>query len=481
MFQITRRRLTLWYASVTALLLLILASGVYIYVRATLIERIDDTLNHVVEVVERSLVIEPTEDGLVWMLDGRVSQRVNVEASFRNNALFQNDDDRIDLEWFNALGELQWTTFAAPLPLPLHPLRREETVQISPQDREPLGDQVGDSSLGRDPLLLRQLTERVQLGRQVLGYLRVSHPWFEVTKPTRRLITDLAIGLVVLVGVVGAIGWFLSGLAMRPVQEAYQRLKQFTADASHELRNPIAMIQANVQASLGELGELETGQVSGEFSGQVSGQQQLLVVERLTRRLGRLVDDLLFLARQDSGIVEPQWSRVDLDQLLLELLEEYSLLAQEQGVNLELILPDCSDQEDFWVQGDRDQLTRVFSNLIQNALQYTPPGGSITLALSVPLSIPPDFPLRGKPHPVLSVTVTDTGPGITEEALPHIFDRFYRADPSRLRASAEGTGLGLAIVQAIVVAHQGQIKVNSHLHQGSEFTVILPRQLAMEN
>jgi len=467
MFQIIRRRLTLWYASVTALLLLILASGVYIYVRATLIERIDDTLNHVVEVVERSLVIEPAGDGLVWMLDGRVSQRVNVEASFRNNALFQNDDDRIDLEWFNALGELQWSTFAVPLPLPLHPLRREETVQINPQ--QGLGDPaLGDPALGNEPLLLRQLTERVQLGRQVLGYLRVSHPWFEVTKPTRRLITDLSIGLVVLVGVVGAIGWFLSGLAMRPVQEAYQQLRQFTADASHELRNPIAMIQANVQASLGELG-------TGDSSQQQPSQQQLLVVERLTRRLGRLVDDLLFLARQDSGMVEPQWSRVDLDQVLLELLEEYSLLAQEQGVNLELILPDCSDQEDFWVQGDRDQLTRVFSNLVQNALQYTPPGGSITLALSVPLSIPPEFFLRGKPHPVLSITVTDTGQGIAEDALPHIFDRFYRADPSRLRAAAAGTGLGLAIVQAIVLAHQGQIKVTSRLHQGSEFTVILPR------
>ena len=108
-FQRTRRRLTRWYASVTALLLRILAVGLYGYVRATLIERIDDTLNHVVEVVERSLVIEPADDNLVWMLDGHLSQRVNVEASFRNNALFQNDDDRIDLEWFSADGDLRWS------------------------------------------------------------------------------------------------------------------------------------------------------------------------------------------------------------------------------------------------------------------------------------------------------------------------------------------------------------------------------------
>ena len=444
-FQRTRRRLTLWYASVTALLLLILAVGLYGYVRATLIERIDDTLNHVVEVVERSLVIEPADDNLVWMLDGHLSQRVNVEASFRNNALFQNDDDRIDLEWFSAAGDLRWSTFNQPLPLPLHQHHWEETVNIAP-------DAYGD------PLLLRQLTSPVQVGRQVLGYLRVSHPWFEVTKPTRRLLLDLSIGCIILVGAVGAIGWLLSGLAMRPIQDSYQRLKQFTADASHELRNPIAVIQANIQATLGD-----------ESLAQ-DCQRQLQVVERLTRRLGRLVDDLLFLARQDSGMVQPQWTDVDLDGVLLELRSDYDLLALDQGVTLALDFHSPQPEPEFRLRGDRDYLSRLFGNLLQNALHHTPTGGTISLTLKEI----PDGLWRGQPHPLLVVDVQDTGTGIAPEELPHIFDRFYRSDPARRRSSTHGSGLGLAIVQAIVATHQGQIQVSSHLGQGTTFHIRLP-------
>ena len=494
MFQSTRRRLTLWYATITAILLLVLASGVYGYVRATLIERIDDTLNHVVEVVERSLVIEPAEDGLVWMLDGRVSQRVNVEASFRNNALFRNDDDRIDLEWFSAQGELQWSTFNIPLPLslpfPLTVSHREETVHIAPKE---LPEKRPEQSLDRDypkPLVLRQLTERVEIGRQVLGYLRVSHPWFEVTKPTRQLVADLAIGLVVLVLVVGAIGWLLSGLAMRPVQESYQRLKQFTADASHELRTPIAIIQANVQLALseleeseklgiseklGKLGELQESEESEAASTKTSFKLHFQRVERLTRRLGRLVDDLLFLARQDSGIVQPYWSTIDLEQLLLETIEDYEIMATEQKVQLGLALTDSPENQTFHLQGDRDQLTRLISNLMHNALQHTPPGGTITLRLEEPTEIV----VRGKNHAALAFSVIDTGSGIAHTELPHIFHRFYRSDPARDRSTGDGAGLGLAIVQAIVQTHQGQIKVHSQIDQGSEFRVILPTRIGL--
>jgi len=491
MFQSTRRRLTLWYATITAILLLVLASGVYGYVRATLIERIDDTLNHVVEVVERSLVIEPAEDGLVWMLDGRVSQSVNVEASFRNNALFRNDDDRIDLEWFSAQGELQWSTFNIPLPLPL-PLsvsHREETVHIAPEtfpekSPEKSQERFQETSPDRDypePLVLRQLTERVEIGRQVLGYLRVSHPWFEVTKPTRQLMADLAIGLVILVLVVGAIGWLLSGLAMRPVQESYQRLKQFTADASHELRTPIAIIQANVQLALSELEESGVSEKSGELqeseteSTKTSFRLHFQRVERLTRRLGRLVDDLLFLARQDSGIVQPYWSTIDLEQLLLETIEDYEIMATEQKVQLLLALTDSPENQTFHLQGDRDQLTRLISNLMHNALQHTPPGGTITLRLEEPTEIM----VRGKNHAALAFSVIDTGSGIPHTELPHIFHRFYRSDPARDRSTGDGAGLGLAIVQAIVQTHQGQIKVHSQINQGSEFRVILPTRIGL--
>lgn len=486
MFQTTRRRLAIWYTSVTAVLLLVFATGVYMYVRSTLIERIDDTLNHVVEVVQRSLVIEALPKGQF---------RVNVEASFRNNA-DTVEDDHIDLEWFSATGELLWSTLTEPLNIPLRgPNRTGETVKVvkDPQTHTVLGGV--QQSRGVDELLqdtgfsLRQVTERVQLGRQVLGYLRVSHPWFEVTKPTRLLILDLSLGTAFMVISVAASGWWLSGLAMKPVRESYQSLKQFTADASHELRNPIAMIQTNVQVALADP-EIEAEDM-------LPYRQQLKVIERLTRRLGRLVDDLLFLARQDGGMVQSNWVTVPLDVLLMEVIEEQQLLATEKGITLLLNLIDtpeggtgnepdtdsqssniavCSaiqnlkSQEDALATlGDWSQLARLFTNLVSNALQYTPVNGRVEVELQ-------PWGRHGGSH--LQVRVRDNGIGIPSEALPHIFDRFYRVDPARTHGNSlttTGSGLGLAIAYAIVENHHGHIQVESILYQGTTVTVTLPK------
>jgi OmpR-family two-component system manganese-sensing sensor histidine kinase len=451
MFQATRRRLALWYTTVTAVLLLLFATGVYLYVRSTLIERVDDTLKHVVEVVERSLVIQPGEASAI-------PYRVNVEASFRDNA-DAVEDDHIDLEWFSPTGELLWSTLSEPLNIPLHPTHYTgETVHLSASADH----------------LLRQVTERVQIGRHVLGYLRVSHPWFEVTKPIQQLIVDLTLGTIVMVMSVAAIGWFLSGLAMKPVRESYQRLKQFTADASHELRNPIAMIQTNVQVALADP-DLESP----------LQRHQLKVVERLTQRLGRLVNDLLFLARADSGMVQPQCQPVPLDALLMEVIEEQQLVAAEKGISLSLHLVETSTSAEtdnlddaFTLQGDWDQLARLFTNLVSNAVQYTP------AALEKSREAAVQVELQQLEHPsnvggrntqsLLRVQVRDTGTGISESALPHIFDRFYRVDPARTHDPAAGSGLGLAIAQAIVENHHGHIQVESILNQGTTVTVSLP-------
>lgn len=451
MFQATRRRLALWYTTVTAVLLLLFATGVYLYVRNTLIERVDDTLKHVVEVVERSLVIQKAEaPGIPY--------RVNVEASFRDNA-DAVEDDHIDLEWFSPTGELLWSTLSDPINIPLHPNNQGETVYYSPEH------------------LLRQVTERVEISRYVLGYLRVSHPWFEVTKPSRQLIIDLGFGTIAMIISTGAIGWLLSGLAMKPVRESYSRLKQFTADASHELRNPIAMIQTNVQVALAD----------PDFEPQLQ-RQQLKVVERLTQRLGRLVNDLLFLARADSGIVQAQWQIIPLDALLIEVIEEQQLVAAEKGISLSLHFVDppfnkssdpfaATEEEAFTLQGDWDQLARLFTNLVSNAVQYTettekPHQASVQVELQ---QIERPSSVGGRTMPsLLKVQVRDTGIGISEDALPHIFDRFYRVDPARKYATTAGSGLGLAIAQAIVENHHGQIQISSILNQGTTVTVTLP-------
>lgn len=527
MFQATRRRLAIWYTAVTAVLLLVFAVGFYVYVRSTLVERVDDTLNHVVEVVERSLVIEsvsgsfdpasdpasnPNLDGVEW--------RVNVEASFRSNAN-TTDDDHIDLEWFSPTGELLWSTLEQSLNLPLHLNPRGETVHL------------------RDDQLLRQITQRVQIGRQVLGYLRVSHPWFEVTTPIRRLIFDLAIGMTLMVGTVAAVGWLLSGLAMAPIRESYQRLRQFTADASHELRNPIAVIQTNVQVALTD------PQPDPEFM-----HDQLLVVERITRRLGRLVDDLLFLARQDSGAMQMN-TPVSICGLLEDIVNEQRAIATDNAVHLtfdalflapdfghsdgdrreeslsrsepdempeslhsssvqDVLTQDSSAEKSqrstvsaderpqgqssslasplYLVQGDADQLRRLFTNLIANAIHYTPAQGWVRVVLE-PLPANPGLGTHAIAQGEgVKVNVCDSGVGISPDDLPHIFERFYRADRARttlrsLRTAgnaappetgATGAGLGLAIAKAIVDNHRGQLRVESQPGQGTTFEVILP-------
>ncbi|MCF3575913.1 sensor histidine kinase [Planktothrix agardhii] len=437
MFQATRRRLAIWYTAVTAILLLLFASGFYFYVRNTLIERIDDTLNHVVEVVERSLVIEPMATPTAMspaVLAGQF--QVNVEASFRNN-LNTVEDDHIDIEWFSPTGELLWSTFSQVLDIPVDPKHSGETVHISEDNN------VSET-------ILRQVTDRVEIGRQVLGYLRVSHPWFEVTKPIQQLIFDLTLGTILMLIGVATIGWFLSGLAMEPVRDSYQRLKQFTADASHELRSPIAMIQTNVQVAL------------AEPNLSSSEQQHLQVIERITRRLGRLVDDLLFLARQDSGIVKPQFVSLPLDGLLMEVVEEQTAIATQQGIQLSLNFIEDS-----------------------NSVQYTPSGGEIKIELKS-ITKPKRQAALGKmtesweksnsllKFEGLQVIIKDTGIGIPTEALPNIFDRFYRVDPSRTHRNSGGSGLGLAIAQAIVENHHGQIYLDSQINQGTTATVLLP-------
>lgn len=515
MFQATRRRLAIWYTTVTAVLLLLFATGFYLYFRTTLIERIDDTLLHVVEVVERSLVIEPIP---TTPTQNSKKYRVNIEASFRDNAN-NVEDDRIDLEWFSPTGELLWSTFSEPLNIPIHSNRTGETVRITPHPRnlETLNQQTTDNSL-----LLRQLTDRVEVGRQVLGFLRVSHPWFEVTKPIQQLILDLSIGTCLVVISVGAIGWLLSELAIEPLRESYQHLKKFTADASHELRGPIAMIQTNVQVALAEP-DLDSSE----------HRQQLQVIERLTRRLGRLVDDLLFLARQDSGIVQSQFSEVPLDALLMEVVEEQQALATAVGVSLELKLFQLSDlsgdksvstdtptdntdnyelrdnqdksteipnpvsEEDITLTGDWDQLARLFTNLISNAIQYTSSGGQVVVELQrVPKANKQalirqkgemtDYSqgsgvifrgyqnLKNLKSDSFLVTVKDNGIGIATEALPRLFDRFYRVDPARSHRGTVGSGLGLAIAKAIVENHHGQIILESQPQVGTMATVILP-------
>ncbi len=421
MFQTTRRRLAIWYTTVTAILLLLFASGFYVYVRLTLIDRIDDTITHVAEVLERSILRDRSP---------------NFKDSFSDRAA-DLEPDRIDIEWFSPAGELLWTTMPT---LPVVPLPRQSldlmqstyrTVYLTPTDP------------------LRQITEPIASSKELLGFLRISHPWFEVTKPIQQLFLDLTVGTTIMVVVVALCGWWLSGIAMQPVRDSYQRLKQFTADASHELRNPIAVIQTNVQVALAD-------------SDPIMQYQQLEIIERLTRRLGRLLDDLLFLARQDSGIANSPMETCNLHQILHQVIEEQQVIAQTKQVELEISNRDIN----LSVLGNSDRLVRLFTNLVSNAITYTPEGGKVSVLYQLVM-----------PQNQIQIQVRDTGIGIPAAALPHIFERFYRHQPQ----STGGSGLGLAIAKAITDYHRGQIKVESTPGNGTIVTVTLPQAIAKTN
>jgi OmpR-family two-component system manganese-sensing sensor histidine kinase len=422
-----RRRLALWYAIVTAILLLVFATGFYLYVQTTLIDRIDDTIDHVAEVIERSLIR---------------SNLIDLESDFSRN--FSDnakaiDADHIDIDWFAPSGEILWTT-------------NNQVESLQPREKGILQPVYRTVHLGEvEPL--RQMTEPIVINGKLLGYLRISHPWFEVTKPVKQLFLDLAIGTTLMVFVVLLCGWWLAGIAMEPVRESYQRLKQFTADASHELRNPLAVIQTNVQVALA-------------MPDPLLQRSQLETIERITRRLGRLIEDLLFLARHDGGISNQVRETCNLALILKEVVQEQEAIAIHKQIALNLKLPETN----LLVQGDRDHLGRLFTNIISNAIAYTPTTGKVeVIAQYLPL-----------PQQI-QIQIKDTGIGIPENELAQIFERFYRYQPykgnkSTAKSSSSGSGLGLAIAKAIADRHQGKIEVQSKVGEGSSFVISLPAQ-----
>ncbi|MBI4731722.1 MAG: HAMP domain-containing histidine kinase [Chloroflexi bacterium] len=221
--------------------------------------------------------------------------------------------------------------------------------------------------------------------------------------------------------------------------------REFVANVSHELKTPITSIQGFAQAM--QDGTADTPEAR---------QQAASVIQQESGRMYRMVLDLLDLARLDSGTLDLERVPVDVPALLNSVAEKFTPQARTAGVSIQVVTPPLPS-----VIGDGDRLAQVFSNLVDNALKYSPTGGSITLSASADASR-------------IQVAVVDTGKGIPREAQPYIFERFYQADPSRPGGKKHGAGLGLAIVQEIVRAHGGTISVRSNPGEGSTFAVSLP-------
>jgi signal transduction histidine kinase len=237
------------------------------------------------------------------------------------------------------------------------------------------------------------------------------------------------------------------------MQVSRKSQRDFVANVSHELKTPLTSVQGFAQAIL-----------DGTADTPESRQQAARVIYNEAGSMHRMVLDLLDLARLDAGTLELQCSPVSLPALLNNVAEKFYPQAHAAGVSIRV---ESTDLPTFL--GDGDRLSQVFSNLVDNALKHTPAGGTVTLqARLIGHSASPGAGSE------IQVDVADTGAGIPPEALPHIFERFYQADPSRPGGEKHGTGLGLAIVKEIVGAHSGKIGVRSSPGKGSLFTVTLP-------
>lgn len=226
------------------------------------------------------------------------------------------------------------------------------------------------------------------------------------------------------------------------LEAAFSAQQRFIADASHELRNPLAIIRTNIDVALSDP-DAEPEEL----------RQAIMVIRRASERMARLVDDLLALARREMPAFERE--PVDLGQAIGEASEEFVIPARARGIVLDrAIAPGVV------VIGDRDALKRAVANLLDNAVRLAPEGSRIRLAV-------------GSERGHAWVAVSDEGPGIAPEDQPHVFDRFWRADKARSRADG-GTGLGLAIVRQIVQTHGGEVQLQSRLGVGSTFTIWLP-------
>jgi len=277
------------------------------------------------------------------------------------------------------------------------------------------------------------------------GYLQIGRTIESFDAEVKRMQWILVIGFPIALGLVAASSWWLSGLAMQPIYLSYQQQQQFTANAAHELRSPLASLLATVEAIL----RLPP-----------SHQQEILMmlhtVERQGRRLSHLIADLLLLTSLEHGSSPKSFQPCCLNDLVSDLTEEFLELSTASDIHLTSQMPDG----EIYVLGHESQLYRLVSNLLANAIQYTLAKGYVMVSLET------------HDH-TAAITVKDTGIGIAPSEQPRIFERFYRVDSDRSRKTG-GTGLGLAIAQAIALVHQGSIQVQSELGQGTALTLRLP-------
>ena len=452
-----RSRLTLLYASIVGGILLLFGIAVYVSVSLTVIHELDDTLRIRAETVINNIDIDENGNLKIDLPKLDLPEDAYVQVWGRDNSL------------------ISATQNIRILNSPLDAAGMHKTTPVF-QDVNRVGSRLRVLTV---PLVAGKAGNRLE------GILQVGTRMDVVNATQQTLLEVLLIGTSVAIVAAGLAAWISSRQALHPLdnvtktalqitsaddlsrripytgsstdevgqlvaafnqtlsrlENLFSTQRRFLADVGHELRTPLTVIKGNV----GLMRKIK------EFD-----EESLVTIEDEVDRLTRMVGDLLLLAQAESGKIPLAHEVVELDTLLLEVLNQMQVLARDR-VKLNL-----GNIDQVLVCGDRDRLKQVAVNLIGNAINYTPRGGEIVVGL-------------GKVSDRAQFTVTDNGPGIAAEDLPHIFERFYRSEKSRTRQKdGKGFGLGLSIAYWIVRNHGGRIEVNSIEGKGTTFCVWLP-------
>lgn len=414
-FKSLRLYLLLSYLIVMIAILGVFGVGVYVFFSRSLDYQLDQQLLTLAQAAVPSLDI----------VKNKKLPILTQNSPWRD--LFTRDQS---LEWFDADGKLlakQGNIFAnSPL------LKGSQNIQQINQ--------------------VRTLTIPVYSGTnekmlQLKGYIRASESTKQAETVLKKLLWGLGSGGTLALIFITIGGTLLTQQALEPVEQSFHRLKQFTANASHELRNPLTVINIAVEVMQSHPERIHPMDI-----------KKLAAISSANAQLTRLAEDLLFLAKKDAIATQPVADRtsVVLDKLLRDVVTRLEFQAEVKAITIASTL-----LTDIAVRGEATQLHRLFSNLLENALKYSPPGSKICLSMSAH-------------RHVAIVRVEDNGIGIAPENLPFIFQRFWRSDAARSR-QIQGSGLGLAISSAIAEQYQGKIEVTSQLGVGSCFLVHLQR------
>lgn len=276
-------------------------------------------------------------------------------------------------------------------------------------------------------------------------YVTVARSYDDIKDMLGNIVISFSIIIPFVILVIGLSSYRIASIAIYPIEESFRKLKQFTEDASHELKTPLAAIKTNIDVSLSK----ESKEINYY-------KNKLAVIGNSVNMMANVINRMLYLSKLDSNATDFKKEKINISELLKEIKERFADSALKKNVEVELM------EENIELETNKEALDEILSIIVENAINFNKPKGRVKIAVN-------------SSNKDIKISVIDTGIGISKEDLPHIFDRFYRGEKSRSRETG-GAGLGLSITKRLVEYLGGRIDVESEEGIGSTFTIIIPKR-----